>query len=84
MDAPPASRDGHRHGQRQMAGRLVSTADAPMPKMRKKSDLPTKVCVACGLPFAWLRKWARDWDKVTHCSDRCRGAAKNPARAGRP
>jgi len=24
-----------------------------MPKMRKKSDLPTKSCAACGLPFAW-------------------------------
>lgn len=46
-------------------------------KMRKKSDLPTKLCVVCGLPFAWRKKWARDWDRVTHCSDRCRAAAKS-------
>ena len=52
-----------------------------MPKMRKKSELPTKTCVVCGLPFAWRKKWARDWDQVTHCSDRCRNAAK-PDRAG--
>jgi hypothetical protein len=47
-----------------------------MPKMRKKSELPTKTCVVCGLPFAWRKKWARDWDHVTHCSDRCRSAGK--------
>ena len=43
-----------------------------MPKMVKKSDLPTKICAACGLPFAWRKKWARDWDQVKYCSDRCR------------
>jgi hypothetical protein len=45
---------------------------APMPKMVKKGDLPTKTCAACGLPFAWRKKWARDWDQVKYCSDRCR------------
>ena len=29
---------------------------AAMPKMVKKSDLPTKTCAACGLPFAWRKK----------------------------
>ncbi|WP_420478044.1 DUF2256 domain-containing protein [Brevundimonas sp. FT23028] len=37
-----------------------------------KGDLPTKACAACGLPFSWRRKWARDWDQVKFCSDRCR------------
>ena len=41
-------------------------------KMRKKSDLPQKVCATCGLPFVWRRKWARDWEQVKYCSDRCR------------
>jgi hypothetical protein len=45
---------------------------AKMPKMRKKADLPTKTCLACGLPFAWRKKWERDWDNVKYCSDRCR------------
>ena len=49
-----------------------------MPKMRKKADLPSKVCSVCGLGFTWRKKWQLDWDKVTHCSDRCRSAAKNP------
>ena len=45
-------------------------------KMRKKSDLPQKVCAHCGLPFTWRRKWARDWDQVKYCSDRCRQAGQ--------
>ncbi|WP_390612540.1 DUF2256 domain-containing protein [Qipengyuania thermophila] len=40
--------------------------------MVRKGDLPRKLCATCGLPFAWRRKWARDWDQVRHCSDRCR------------
>ena len=47
-----------------------------MSKMRRKSDLPTKICAACGLPFAWRKKWERDWDNVRYCSDRCRGKGK--------
>jgi hypothetical protein len=37
-----------------------------------RGDLPTKACAACGLTFSWRRKWARDWDQVKFCSDRCR------------
>jgi hypothetical protein len=47
-----------------------------MPKMRKKSDLPTKTCLTCARPFAWRKKWERAWDEVRYCSDRCRGEAK--------
>lgn len=39
----------------------------------KKPNLPTKICVACQRPFAWRKKWERDWDNVKFCSDRCRG-----------
>ena len=46
--------------------------------MRRKGDLPTKGCAGCGRPFAWRKKWERDWDRVTHCSDACRRAAKSP------
>jgi hypothetical protein len=41
--------------------------------MRKKSDLPTKICAACGRPMVWRRRWAKVWDDVKYCSDRCRG-----------
>ena len=43
-----------------------------MAKMRRKADLPTKVCATCGLSFAWRKKWARDWEEVRYCSERCR------------
>ena len=45
-----------------------------MVKMVRKGDLPSKICAACGLPFNWRKKWARDWDNVKFCSDRCRSA----------
>lgn len=48
-----------------------------MARMRKKADLPTKLCRACGRPFAWRRKWARDWERVLYCSDRCRATRAN-------
>jgi hypothetical protein len=45
-----------------------------MAKMRKKSDLPQTDCATCGRPFAWRRKWAKVWDEVRYCSDKCRAA----------
>ncbi len=42
--------------------------------MRKKPDLPTKTCATCGRPFAWRKKWAKVWDEVRYCSQRCRRA----------
>ena len=43
-------------------------------RMRQKSELPTKVCVCCQRPFAWRKKWERDWENVRYCSGRCRQA----------
>ena len=41
-------------------------------RMRRKGALATKTCLACGLELAWRKKWARDWDQVKYCSERCR------------
>ncbi|TXH31004.1 MAG: DUF2256 domain-containing protein [Cyclobacteriaceae bacterium] len=38
----------------------------------KKSDLPVKICKACGRPFSWRKKWAKVWDDVLYCSAGCR------------
>jgi hypothetical protein len=40
--------------------------------MRKKDGLPEKICVTCGRPFAWRKKWAKVWEEVKYCSDKCR------------
>ncbi|WP_222546503.1 DUF2256 domain-containing protein [Asaia lannensis] len=42
---------------------------APKPD---KANLPAKLCPVCHRPFSWRRKWARDWDRVRYCSDKCR------------
>jgi hypothetical protein len=44
-------------------------------KMRKKSDLPSKPCIRCGLPFTWRKKWEKVWNDVKYCSERCRRSA---------
>ncbi|MDB9707873.1 DUF2256 domain-containing protein [Planktotalea frisia] len=43
-----------------------------MPKGVKKENLPSKICACCGLPFTWRKKWARDWENVRFCSEKCR------------
>jgi hypothetical protein len=55
-----------------------------MPKMRLKTDLPEKTCAACGRPFAWRKKWARDWDQVKTCSERCKSELRRSNRAAAP
>ncbi|XZE53342.1 DUF2256 domain-containing protein [Planctomycetaceae bacterium SH139] len=49
---------------------------------RSKSDLPSKICPVCRRPFAWRKKWARCWNEVKYCSQRCRrqGGHGDPAR----
>lgn len=48
----------------------------------RKENLPSKTCVTCGRPFTWRKKWARVWEEVRYCSDRCRG--NKPSQQMRP
>ena len=48
-----------------------------MGRMRKKSDLPSKICTTCGRPFVWRKKWARVWEEVQYCSERCRNSRRS-------
>jgi hypothetical protein len=43
-----------------------------MAKAIKKSDLPRKNCQVCGFEMVWRKKWAKVWDEVKYCSERCR------------
>ena len=47
-----------------------------MAKHRAKRDLPVKFCATCGRPFTWRKKWAKVWEEVKYCSDRCRSERK--------
>nr|WP_324603192.1 DUF2256 domain-containing protein [Oceanicaulis alexandrii] len=42
----------------------------PAPRS-KKGDLPEKICPVCKRPFAWRKKWERNWESVKYCSKRC-------------
>ncbi|NAT16017.1 DUF2256 domain-containing protein [Pseudomonas syringae pv. actinidifoliorum] len=44
----------------------------PERRFEKRASCPVKTCVVCGLPFTWRKKWARCWDEVRYCSERCR------------
>lgn len=45
-----------------------------------KANLPVKICAACGRPFVWRKKWARDWEMVRFCSDACRSGRRERQR----
>lgn len=47
---------------------------------RNKSNLESKICVQCGLPMEWRKSWAKNWDSVKFCSDKCRKLAKRDTR----
>ncbi|MBC6400980.1 MAG: DUF2256 domain-containing protein [Ekhidna sp.] len=38
----------------------------------KKPHLPAKICVVCGRPFTWRKKWEKIWSEVKYCSEQCR------------
>lgn len=50
-----------------------------MARMRRKTDMPAKLCVVCRRPFVWRKKWVRDWPNVKYCSDHCRAASSRSA-----
>ena len=37
-----------------------------------KSSLSTKTCLVCGRDFQYRKKWAKVWEDVKYCSDKCR------------
>ena len=41
-------------------------------RAKVKNGFPPKICVRCDRPFEWRKKWARDWENVQYCSERCK------------
>jgi hypothetical protein len=41
-------------------------------KAKTKNGFPPKICLHCNLPFEWRKKWARDWENVKYCSEKCK------------
>ncbi|MBP7167220.1 MAG: DUF2256 domain-containing protein [Bacteroidia bacterium] len=38
----------------------------------KKEHLPEKICITCQRPYSWRKKWAKNWNEVRYCSERCK------------
>ncbi|MCE2715494.1 MAG: DUF2256 domain-containing protein, partial [Acidibacter sp.] len=36
--------------------------------------LPRKLCARCEREMVWRKSWAKNWDAVKYCSERCRRA----------
>ncbi|MEO0921022.1 MAG: DUF2256 domain-containing protein [Pseudomonadota bacterium] len=47
----------------------------------KKVNLPEKICVHCHRPMTWRKSWAKNWDSVKYCSNKCRMLAKKALRS---
>jgi hypothetical protein len=45
---------------------------AELAKMADDMEFAPKPCVTCGRSITWRKKWARDWERVRHCSEGCR------------
>jgi len=37
-----------------------------------KAQLPAKLCAVCGRTMTWRKAWAKNWDDVRYCSEKCR------------
>ncbi|WP_092743445.1 DUF2256 domain-containing protein [Hymenobacter psychrophilus] len=44
-----------------------------------KAHLPTKLCLTCGRPFAYRKKWRNCWDEVKYCGEKCQRNRPKPA-----
>ncbi|MFY8027237.1 MAG: DUF2256 domain-containing protein [Actinobacteria bacterium] len=38
----------------------------------KKENLPSKICARCGREMVWRKSWAKNWDEVRYCSEKCK------------
>ncbi|MFM5903642.1 MAG: DUF2256 domain-containing protein [Microbacteriaceae bacterium] len=39
---------------------------------KTKNGFTPKTCAKCGREFEWRKKWAKDWQNVRYCSEKCR------------
>ncbi|GAA3924630.1 DUF2256 domain-containing protein [Hymenobacter algoricola] len=55
---------------------------SPLPAKLTKGNLPTKICLTCGRPFEYRKKWRACWDEVKYCGEKCqRNKPRTPAAA---
>ena len=47
-------------------------------KSNQASPKDYKLCTVCGQKMEYRKSWAKNWDSVKYCSDRCRRHKKDP------
>ena len=53
-------------------GNYTSTFSRLMlPAKLRKGQLPTKICLTCGRPFEYRKKWRANWEDVKYCGEKC-------------
>ena len=56
----------------------------PLPAKLTKGNLPTKICLTCGRPFEYRKKWRNCWDEVKYCGEKCQRSKPRAAGAAVP
>ncbi|UOR07532.1 DUF2256 domain-containing protein [Hymenobacter aerilatus] len=46
-------------------------AASHLPAKLTKGNLPTKICLTCGRPFEYRKKWRNSWEEVKYCGEKC-------------
>jgi len=47
-----------------------------------KARLDSKPCQCCNRPMTWRKAWAKNWESVRYCSERCSRDAARKRRGG--
>ena len=57
-----------------VGGRAERRLDHAVEFKGNKLYLTNKPCAACGRLMTWRKSWAKNWENVEYCSERCRCA----------
>lgn len=60
----------------------MRAGDAAGSHRGNKAALPSKPCMRCGRPMSWRKAWAKNWEQVRYCSERCRRGKPSVPAAG--
>ena len=51
---------------------IEDAAGSQPKKYLKSKGLPSKICACCGREMVWRKSWAKNWEDVKYCSEKCR------------
>lgn len=60
----------------------MAHSSSSLPARLVKGNLPTKICLTCGRPFEYRKKWRNCWDEVKYCGEKCQRNKPAPPKPG--